>query len=98
MTLTANAEGKLCVCRQLEDYMFRPVEFETMNFLNYTVETYERQATRTQADYDEDVENNVSNQTRNDCARYMIPHSKANRKEAKNYDTNKLKSGYLTDL
>lgn len=42
MTLIGNAEGKLHVQRQVENYALRGVEFEDMGFLTFTVETYER--------------------------------------------------------
>ena len=75
LTLTANAEGRLCVCRQIEDYMFRPPEFEAMNFLNYMVETYEWRGTRKEGVVDE--ENNVLIHARNECGRYTIHHPKS---------------------
>jgi hypothetical protein len=43
MTSKAHSEGKLQVCQQVENYMFQLIEFETINFLNYTVETYKCQ-------------------------------------------------------
>ena len=75
LTLTANAEGRLCVCRQIEDYMFRPPEFEAMNFLNYMVETYEWRGTRKEGVVDE--ENDVLIHARNECGRYTIHHPKS---------------------
>lgn len=42
MTLIANVNGKLHVQRQVEDYALRGTEFESMGFLIFTVETYER--------------------------------------------------------
>lgn len=74
MTLTANAQGKLRVCHQLEDYMFRPIEFETMNFLDYMVETYERRAMGMEDE--EDDENDVWSRRRNDSGRYQMSHPK----------------------
>lgn len=73
--MRANAEGKLHVCHQVEDYMFRPTELETMNFLDYTVETYEHRAMRKENDQED--EDSDSHQTRNDQGRYIIPHSKS---------------------
>jgi hypothetical protein len=43
--LIGNAEGKLHVQRQVEDYMLRGAEFEGMGFLTFIVETYERRLT-----------------------------------------------------
>ena len=74
MTLMANAEGKLHVCRQVEDYMFRPVEFEAKNFLDYTVETYERRATKKENDNEDDVD---LTRTKSVSGRYMTPHPKS---------------------
>ena len=42
VTLIGDSKGKLHVQRQVEDYAFRGVEFETMGFLSFIVETYER--------------------------------------------------------
>ena len=39
MTLVGNADGRLHVCRQVEDYALRGIEFEAMGFLSFTVET-----------------------------------------------------------
>jgi hypothetical protein len=43
--LIGNAEGKLHVQRQVEDYMCRGAEFEEIGFLTFIVETYERRLT-----------------------------------------------------
>ena len=40
--MTGNTEGKLHARRQVDDYIFQDSEFESMSFLTYTVETYER--------------------------------------------------------
>lgn len=75
MTLKANAQGKLHVCRQVEDYMFRPIEFETMNFLNYMVETYERRTTKNENNLEDDE---ALTRTINNCGGYIISHPKFN--------------------
>jgi hypothetical protein len=42
VSLTGGVDGKLYARRQVDDYAFRGVEFETLGFLSFTVETYER--------------------------------------------------------
>jgi hypothetical protein len=56
--------------------MFWPIKFEAMNFLNYTVETYECQPRGKENNPEE--ENEDSNHTVNDCEHYIIPHPKYN--------------------
>ena len=54
MTIMGNAEGKLYVQRQVQDYALRRIEFEEMGFLTFTVETYERHMTSVPEDENED--------------------------------------------
>jgi hypothetical protein len=53
--------------------MFQLIEFKTMNFLNYTVETYEHWMSKPENNSEDDE---VSNQTIDNCGRYIIPHPK----------------------
>jgi hypothetical protein len=52
------------------------IEFKDINFLNYTVETYECQVTKKKTDLKEDDKNLI--RTRNDCGHYIILHPKLN--------------------
>jgi hypothetical protein len=46
LSLVGNANGKLHVQRQVQDYTLRGTDFESMGFLTFTVETYERRITK----------------------------------------------------
>lgn len=76
MSVTGDAEGKLHVRRQVEDYALRGIEFEEMGFLNFIVETYERPI-KNEADHAEETDENVSKRTRQAGYRYLPAHSKS---------------------
>jgi hypothetical protein len=75
LTLRGDAHGKLHVCRQVEDYTLRGVEFETMGFLSFTVETYERRLGKQTKDVDDNGEDEMIH-SRNPFARYLSNHPK----------------------
>jgi hypothetical protein len=54
VTITGNAEGKLYMQHQVQDYALRGTEFEEMGFLSFTVETYERRMTSESEEENED--------------------------------------------
>ena len=76
MSITGDAEGKLHVRRQVEDYTLRGIEFEMMNFLNFTVETYER-SMKGGAEHLEEREENETGRKRQAGYRYLPAHSKS---------------------
>lgn len=76
MTLIGNTAGKLHVQRQVEDYALRGPEFDEMNFLNFTVETYERRITNTYVDEDNNNEESLHSSMRQ-YSRYLPDHPKA---------------------
>lgn len=80
MTLVGNAQGKLHVQRQVEDYALRGSEFETMGFLTFTVETYEhriptKDTETTLDDENKDDDEFFSRNSRESC-RYLSDHPK----------------------
>jgi hypothetical protein len=75
--LIGNAEGKLHVRRQVEDYAFRSVEFEMMGFLSFTVETYERRMVEENAHMEGDEDEEASRSSRNQYGRYLNEHPRS---------------------
>ena len=75
MTLIGNANGKLHVQQQVEDYALQGIEFEEMGFLTFTVETYER---RIGSENKDEVENSeeTGHSTRNQYSQYLTGHPK----------------------
>ena len=75
MTLIGNADGKLHVQRQVEDYALQGIEFEEMGFLMFMVETYER---RIGSENKDEVENSeeTGHSTRNQYSQYLTGHPK----------------------
>jgi hypothetical protein len=76
MMLIGNAEGKLHVQRQVEDYMLRGSEFERMGFLTFTVETYDRRITTEEKKFLN--ENDDFSIPSNENCRYLPLHPKRN--------------------
>jgi hypothetical protein len=74
ISLFGNADGRLHIQRQVEDYALRGYEFEDMGFLTFTVETYER---RIQEKNNDDKTNDYERWTTNHEGRYLSMHSKA---------------------
>jgi hypothetical protein len=76
MSLVGNSEGKLRVQRQVEDYVLRGVEFESMGYLTFMVETYERsKRTEDSCHKKKDEEDNYSSASEE--GRYLDNHPKA---------------------
>ena len=76
MSVTGDAEGKLHVRRQVQDYALRGIEFETMGFLNFTVETYEHSMKGGLGPVEEREENETRSQ-RHGGYRYLPAHPKS---------------------
>jgi hypothetical protein len=76
MNLIANQEGKLHVQRQVEDYALRGVEFESMGFLTFTVETYERRMSE-KTNVEEEREDETDHSTTNPSCHYLTHHPKS---------------------
>ena len=74
MTLIGNAEGKLHVQRQVENYALRGVEFEDMGFLTFTVETYERRIDSKATTTIIDEEEQFTHSMRERSGRYLDGH------------------------
>ena len=73
LTMTGNKEGRLHVRRQVDDYTLRDTEFESMSFLTYMVETYERRIReRDSGHIEDDNDDNESTQV----GQYLSPHPK----------------------
>ena len=81
MTLVGNADGRLHVCRQVEDYALRGIEFEAMGFLSFTVETtYERRMkteNENETNYDDDHSHDLNHGPRNQYGQYLTNHPKS---------------------
>lgn len=74
--MTGSIEGKLYVHRQVEDYALRGVEFETMGFLTFTVETYERRLKNEEGYVEADNDGNESIQENHEDRQYLLGHPK----------------------
>lgn len=75
--MTGNTEGKLHARRQVDDYIFRDSEFESMSFLTYTVETYERRLRERESGRTEDEDDDNESLRRTDhVGHYLPPHPK----------------------
>ena len=74
VTITGNAEGKLYAQHQVQDYALRGTEYESMGFLSFTVETYERRITSEEI---EEIGNrNGTDQHTNHPSHYLANHPK----------------------
>ena len=76
MSITGDAEGKLHVRRQVEDYALRGIEFEMMGFLNFTVETYER-SMKSGTEHLEERDENETGRKKHGGYRYLPAHPKS---------------------
>lgn len=77
MTMVGNADGRLHVQRQVDDYALRSVEFEMMGFLAFTVETYERRIEMENKSNEQDVDEASRDSTINRYGQYLTDHPKA---------------------
>lgn len=76
ISITGDAEGKLHVRRQVEDYALRGIEFEGMGFLNFTVETYER-LMKKDAETAEENDDDETRSRKREGYRYLPAHPKS---------------------
>jgi hypothetical protein len=74
MSFFGNADGRLHVQCQVEDYVLRGREFEDMGFLTFTVETYERRIQEEKKDEKDDF---YAQSIQNHGGTYLSIHSKA---------------------
>jgi hypothetical protein len=110
MTLIGNADGKLHAYRQVDDYALRGVVHESMGYLTFIVETYERRkATAEGKKDDESFEDltearrlsRLEDQLENQSSTYLFPHPKSKthlrvrRSEKHNFCLILLDLGYL---
>jgi hypothetical protein len=77
MTLIGNTEGRLRAYRQVDDYAYRGVEFESMGYLTFIVETYERRNAKTDEAIGERSENFEDESIQNRSSAYLYPHPKS---------------------
>lgn len=77
MRLFGDDEGKLRVQRQVEDYAYRGVEFETMGFLSFIVETYERRMKKETTSVEKGLEVEVGMSSGIEEGRYLNGHSRS---------------------
>jgi hypothetical protein len=71
--LTGDAEGKLHVRCQVEDYALRGFEFETMGFLSFTVNTYEQRFGKKKKQVEDEDEIQLTH-SQNSSVRYLSSH------------------------
>ena len=78
ITLRGDSNGKLHVQLQVEDYVFCGVEFETMGFLSFIVETYERRDVYdTKKDEKAMEEEQKDARPKNESRRYLNHHPRS---------------------
>jgi hypothetical protein len=79
MKLIGNAEGRLQAYRQVDDYALRGVEYESMGYLTFIVETYERRNARLEVGgiIDERHENHENGLIQSQSLSYLNPHPKS---------------------
>jgi hypothetical protein len=77
MMLIGDSEGRLRVQRQVEDYAYRGVEFETMGFLTFVVETYERRLKNETTGSEKEQRENSGSSPMTESGRYMNDHSRS---------------------